>query len=42
MCCNAITDIVQFIVNQGQRKRKIAATLLFICAGHCNFSQMTK
>jgi len=27
-------DIVQFIVNQRQRKREIAATLVFVCTGH--------
>ena len=27
-------DIVQLIVNQRQRKREMAATLVFICTGH--------
>jgi len=27
-------DIVQLIVNQRQRKREIAATLVFVCTGH--------
>jgi len=27
-------DIVQFIVNQRQWKQEIAATLVFVCAGH--------
>jgi len=31
------TDSVQLIVNQRQRKREIAATLVFVCAGHWNF-----
>jgi len=30
-------DIVQLIVNQSQRKREIAATLVFVCTGHWNF-----
>jgi len=28
------TDIVQFIVNQRQRKWEIAATLVFVYTGH--------
>jgi len=28
------TDIVQLIVNQRQRKREIAATLVFVCTGY--------
>jgi len=35
-------DIVQLIGNQRQRKREIAATLVFVCTGHWNFYQMTK
>jgi len=31
------TDIVQLIVNQRQRKREIAATLVFVCTGYWNF-----
>jgi len=27
-------DIAQFIINQGQRKLEIAATLVFVCTGH--------
>jgi len=34
--------LVQLIVNQRQRKRKIAGTLVFVCTGHWNFQQMTK
>jgi len=30
----ATTDIVQFIVNQRQRKWEIAVTLVFVCTGH--------
>jgi len=30
-------DIVQLIANQRQRKREIAATLVFVCTGHRNF-----
>jgi len=31
------TDIVQLIVNQRQRQRETAATLVFVCTGHWNF-----
>jgi len=30
-------DIAQFIVNQRQRKRERASTLVFVCTGHWNF-----
>jgi len=38
MHCNANKDIAQFIINQGQRKREIAATLVFVCTGHKLFT----
>jgi len=28
------TDVMQLIANQGQRKREIAATIVFVCTGH--------
>jgi len=34
MRCNTNKDITQLIVNQRQRKREIAATLVFISTGH--------
>jgi len=36
MRCNASKDIAQFIVNQKQRKREIAAKLVFVYTGHWN------
>jgi len=36
MRCNA-KGIAQLIVNQRQRKREIASTLVFVCTGHWNF-----
>jgi len=43
MCCSANKDMVQtqLIINQSQRKREVAATLLFVYACHWNFQQMT-
>jgi len=35
--CVAMQDIAQLIVNQRQRKREIASTLVFVCIGHWNF-----
>jgi len=32
--CNTNIDIAQLIVNQRQRKREIAATLVFVFTGH--------
>jgi len=37
ICCNANKDIAELIVNQRQRKREIAATIVFVCTGHSNF-----
>jgi len=34
MRCNANKDIVQPVVNQRQRKREIAAALVFACSGY--------
>jgi len=34
MRCNANKDIGHLPVNQRQRKREIAATLVFVCTGH--------
>ena len=34
MRCDANKDIAQFTANQRQRKREIAATPMFVCAGH--------
>jgi len=37
MRCNANKDITQLVVNQRQRKREIAPTLIFVCTSHWNF-----
>jgi len=34
MRCNTDKDIAQLIVNLRQRKREIAATLVFVCTGY--------
>jgi len=36
MRCNPNKDIVQLTVNQRQRKREMAATLVFVFTGHWN------